>query len=286
MISEAKTRFTQFANVAQVGTMIGLYAGQASLGKMLIRGDRKTRLRFFTENVSKWAKRAIAAMNFEIEVIGLDPKLMAEKNFLLVGNHMSYIDILVTSSVLPSVFVTSVDMGETPLLGPLAEMGGSIFVERRHRGKIENDMGVMAQTLRDGFNVMIYPEGTSTNGQQILPFKKSLLMSAVQAGKDILPVCLKYVEIDGEPFGPANADKVCWYGDMTFAPHFLGVMGVKKAKVQLHFLEPIQVTPESTRHELADKTYAAISAAYFGRPAQTEWQAATAIDIATEASPA
>lgn len=253
------------ANLAQVGTMIGLYAAQASVAKATIK-ERNDRLRYFTENVSKWAGRALDAMNFELEVIGYDEKRMAEQNFLMIGNHMSYVDILVTSSVEPIVFVTSVDMGETAFLGQMAELGGSIFVERRNRSQIGRDLGVIADTLRSGFNVMIYPEGTSSDGQKLLPFKKSLFMSAVEAETDILPVCLKYVEIDGEPFGPENAHKVCWYGDMTFAPHFLQMLKLKRVKAELHFLEPIKVTKESTRHELAEKAYNAIHAAYFGGP--------------------
>jgi 1-acyl-sn-glycerol-3-phosphate acyltransferase len=149
-------------------------------------------------------------------------------------------------------------MGEAFFLGTMAELGGSIFVERRHRAKITEDTKVMADTLRDGFHVMIYPEGTSGDGQKILPFKKSLLISAVEGQRDILPVVTKYIEIDGEPFGPENCHKVCWYGDMGFAPHFMGVLGLKKVKVELHFLEPIQVTPQSSRHELAEKCRSAI----------------------------
>lgn len=251
------------SNIARIGGLVGMYAGQAAFGKATIH-DREERMRFFTKNVQRYAKQALKVMNFEVEVIGYDEKRMRERNFLMICNHMSYVDILVTSMVQPAVFVTSVDMGEAFFLGTMAELGGSIFVERRHRGQIGRDIGVMSDALQAGHHVMIYPEGTSTDGQRLLPFKKSLLMAAVQAGRDLLPVCLKYVEIDGEPFGPHNADKVCWYGDMTFGPHFTGLMGLKSVKAELHFLEPIAVTPQSTRHELAEKTYDAINAVYTG----------------------
>jgi lyso-ornithine lipid O-acyltransferase len=250
-------------NLARLSSLIARYAGEASWGKLRIK-SRHERLGFFVNNVQKYSRRALETMNFELEVFGHDPFMMKERNFLLVCNHLSYIDILVTSSVQPAVFVTSVDMGQTPFLGPLAEMGGSIFVERRHRGRIGRDLGVMADTLRAGHHVMLYPEGTSSNGERMLPFKKSLLMSAVEAEVDILPMCIKYTEVDGEPFGPHNADRVCWYGDMSFAPHFLGLMNTKKVKAELHFLEPIPVTKESSRHELAEKAYQAISAVYHG----------------------
>lgn len=251
-------------NLASAGWLMGRYVGSALTGKVRIR-DRQERLGFFTRNIAKYTRSALGLFNFDIQVIGYDSELMRTKNFLLISNHMSYIDILVLSSIQPCVFVTSVDMGEQFFLGDMAELGGSIFIERRHRGQIEHDIGVMADTLRAGHNVVIYPEGTSSNGERVLPFKKSLLMSAVRAGVDIMPICVKYTEINHEPFSIANRDKVCWYGDMTFLPHMLGLMSLKQVKVELHFLKPIPVKPDSTRAELSDHAYAAISAAY-GQP--------------------
>lgn len=251
------------SHVTQILVMIGLYATEATFAKRRLK-NRVSRLQYFTKNVSKWSARALKVMNVEVEFCGFDAKLMAERNFLIVSNHMSYIDIMILSSVMPCVFVTSVDMHETPFLGPMAEMGGSIFVERRNRGQIDRDIGVMSQALRDGLNVVVYPEGTSTNGQTLLPFKKSLLMSAVESGRDILPVALKYTEVNGQKFGPDVADNVCWYGDMSFAPHLLRVMGLKKLKVHLDFLKPIKVTSDSTRRDLAESAFDAIHEAYFG----------------------
>lgn len=247
-----------------VGGLISLYTGHAVVARMLIK-DRKTRLQYFNKTVSAYAKRVLGLIHCEVSTPGFEPNIFKNENFLIVSNHMSYLDILITSSVLPSCFVTSVDMGETKFLGSLCELGGALFVERRHRGKIEEDTKNLAQTLKDGFNLVLYPEGTSTNGEKVMPFKKSLLMSAVRAQKNILPVCLKYLEVDGEPINLQNRDRVCWYGDIPFATHAANMMKTKSLKVELHFLEPIKVTPESSRHELAEKAYAAVSAAY-GNP--------------------
>jgi 1-acyl-sn-glycerol-3-phosphate acyltransferase len=225
--------------------------------------DPVERRRAMIDRVHDDTSVAMKAMGFEIEVVGLDEELMRKKNFLIVSNHMSYMDILVMSSVRAAVFITSIDMGQVPVLGYLADLGGSLFVERRNRSQIDRDLSAITRTLKEGFNVVIYPEGTSSNGQQILPFKKSLLMAAVEANVDILPVVLKYVEIDGEKFGPENCDRICWYGDMSFAPHLLQVMQNKNIKVRLEFLKPIPVTSESTRHDLAEQSYAAIHKAYF-----------------------
>lgn len=251
-------------NLLQTCALMAGYAGQASLGKVRHR-DPMARLQFYTNNVANYTRRALKLFNFDVELIGYDPDLMKQKNFLLVSNHMSYIDILVLSSIQPCVFVTSVDMGEQPFLGPMAEMGGSIFVERRHRRQISHDVNVMAETLRAGHNVVIYPEGTSSNGERVLPFKKSLLMSAVEAGVDIMPLTIKYIEVNGEPFSLENRDRLCWYGDMDFLSHFLGLMKVRGARAQLHFHEPLPVTKETTRYELADQCHQLISRTY-GEP--------------------
>lgn len=249
------------ANLAQVGGQIGRYLVEAAAGKILIK-DPVARRDYFIRNVSKYSREALKLMNFQVEAVNLDRQLLQNQNFLMVSNHMSYIDILVMSSIQPSVFVTSVDMASVFFLGTMAEMGGSLFIERRHRGQIQEDVKMISETLRQGFHVVIYPEGTSSNGQELLPFKRSLLMSAFEAGRDILPICLKYTEINGEPFGPQNADLVCWYGGMSFGPHFANLAKIKNVRAEVHFLEPIEVTPECTRAELAEKCYQSISSVY------------------------
>lgn len=256
---------------ARVAALIAGYIAEASAAKLLIR-DTHDRRRFYIENIRSWGARCLRVLNFEIEAVGLEKLDLKNNNYLFVVNHMSYLDVLIFSSVLPSVFVTSVDMGQVFFLGDLAEMGGSIFVERRNRQQVDRDLSTMTDTLRNAFNIVIYPEGTSTDGQKILPFKKSLLMSAVEAKKDIVPVAMKYMSIDGEPFTKANADKVCWYGDMTFADHFLGLLKHREVKVRVEFLERIATAPElygsdRIRTALAEKSWAAIQSAYFaGRP--------------------
>lgn len=247
-----------------VGGLLGIYAGHALIARTLIK-DRKTRLQYFNKTVSSYTKKVLSTINCEISTPGFDPKMFEKENFLIISNHLSYLDILITSSILPSCFVTSVDLGETKFLGSICELGGALFVERRHRGMIEQDTKNLADTMKDGFNLVLYPEGTSTNGESVQPFKKSLLMSAVQAQKNILPICIKYLEIDGEPLSVSNRDRVCWYGDMPFATHAANMMKLKSLKVEVQFLDVINVTPESTRHELAEKAHAAIAAAY-GQP--------------------
>ncbi|MES2964336.1 MAG: lysophospholipid acyltransferase family protein [Bdellovibrionota bacterium] len=251
----------QLKNSLEITARMAKFFAEASLKSVKIQDPVELR-RYLIQHVSDGCKPAIESLNFDVKLVGFDAARMKSNNYLMVGNHMSYMDVLVLASAQPALFVTSEDMGELPVLGHITKMAGCIFVERRNRSKVDRDLHQMTEALKQGFDVMIYPEGTSTNGQQVLPFKKSLLMAAVEAGKDIQPICLKYTEIDGEPFGPHNADKICWYGDMTFAPHFLQVMNLKSVKAELHFLDPIKVTKDSTRSELAEQAYRSINDEY------------------------
>ena len=217
---------------------------------------------YLAHEVHAGSRSTLAALGIEIKVFGYDKAQHGTGNYLTICNHVSYLDPFILASVHPTLFVTSVDMGETAVLGHITHMAGCIFVERRNRTTIEKDIGQMTDALKQGLNVTIYPEGTSSNGQDVLPFKKSLLMSAVFAQKDILPVVIKYTEFDGQPITQQNADSVYWYGDMPFTPHFLKVMSAKPMKVELHFLEPIKVTPESTRQDLAAASYSVIREKY------------------------
>ena len=254
------------AKGAAVLSMMGAFAAVNAPARAF-RRSAADRRRYSTKSLSTFCRAGLKIMGVEVDVEGFDEARFAERNYLLVGNHMSYVDALILSAQLPTAFVTSVDMGQAPVLGDLAALAGSIFVERRDRSQVDRDLTALTGALGEGSNVVIFPEGTSTDGRRVLPFKKSLLMSALQAGRDIQPFCLRYERIDGRPFSRENADLVCWHGNMAFAPHYLRLMATKSIRARLIFLDPIAVTAESTRDELAQKSWSAIDAAYFeGRP--------------------
>lgn len=242
-------------------TSLGAFFLKVGLHAPFLKTEAERR-HFLANEARKDSQRLLKKLNFEVSVFGYDRKVHDAENFLIVSNHMSYLDPLIMMTAIPSLFITSVDMGEVPGLGQICRAGGCIFVERRNRNAVDRDLGQMNQALASGLNVTIYPEGTSSNGKTVLPFKKSLLMAAVAARRRVLPVVLKYVEIDGLPFSSANADSVCWHGDMTFLPHFIKLMKLKSLKAELYFLEPIETHSELTRDELASRSFAAISGEY------------------------
>lgn len=249
-------------NLTYSNALILRYLAQGYLNKFEKDDDlrRHKAIRFVTKECRRLLRKADFQVNFHYS----DPELFSSnKNYFMVANHMSYMDILCLSSGRPSVFVTSVEMQNTPFLGDLASFGGSYFVERRDRSKVPGEVKDLARLLQNDFNVFVFPEGTSTSGLKMLPFKKALFTAAIEAGVDVLPICLRYEEINGEPFSYANHKKICWYDEMPFTPHFLKLMKLESLKVSVHYLNPISTKEFPNRKVLADQCYQQIHAKYF-----------------------
>lgn len=155
------------------------------------------------------------------------------KNYFIVSNHLSYIDILIISSILPTSFVTSMEMKRTPFLGQIIQLAGCLFVERRSKKNILNEIGDIENALNKGLNVTVFPEATSTNGEQVLNFKRSLFQSAMNTKVDVLPMTLNYKKVNGEKISLKNRDTVCWYGDMEFAPHLWSLCKARSIEVEI-----------------------------------------------------
>jgi 1-acyl-sn-glycerol-3-phosphate acyltransferase len=232
-----------------------LYLAISFVGQLFIR-DPKARRHFFTDLVSIFCRWGIWLMNIEVKVKNLPPR---ERNFLFVGNHLGILDIVVLASVHPTLFITSVEMRETPGLGLLCEMGGCLFVERRSRSNIQKEIEQIREALRQGLCVTLYPEGTSSNGERLLPFKKSLLTAAAGIDVPIRPLVINYRSVNGEPMSDKWRDFVCWYGDQTFPPALWRMMTMRSCVAELEFLEEVHVRSHEERREVAALLQARIS---------------------------
>jgi 1-acyl-sn-glycerol-3-phosphate acyltransferase len=186
---------------------------------------------------------------------------------LIVSNHLSYIDALIISSLAPSVFITSVELKHTFLLGTLARLSGCLFVERRKPAGLKQEIDDIAAVLDQGFSVVLFPEGTTSNGDGVRQFKNSLFDAAVSAGSDILPFCLRYTRINDEPVTAGNRDAVFYYGGTTFFSHLPRLMAQKSVDVEVFPLKTIAATSGISRKELAAQAHDAIRAAYQARRA-------------------
>jgi lyso-ornithine lipid O-acyltransferase len=181
---------------------------------------------------------------------------------LVVANHLSYVDVLVIASLAPAVFVTSVELRNTLLLGQLARLSGSLFVERRKASGLRQEIDAITAVLNQGFSVVLFPEGTTFNGDRVHPFKQSLLDAAVKAKCGILPVCLRYQRVNDRPLSAASRDLVLYYGGISFFRHFPRFLTLRSVEVRISVLTPIIAKADESRKHLAERAHEAISAEY------------------------
>ena len=231
---------------------------------MLFVKDRVKRHQCNAENTSKACRRMVKLLGFNIKLNNLEAwDILQEENFLIIANHVSYLDIAILTSIRPFLFITSHEMKNTPFLGQLTQLGGSLYTDRKKFTGIMGEIKNFATFLHDGFNVVLFPEATSTDGKQLRNFKKSLLQVAIEAQKPILPICIKYVSNDNQPISDKNRDNLYWYGDMAFLPHFMRLVKTKQTEIEVTVLDKIQVTPQSERKNLSDNAFEQISKKYY-----------------------
>ena len=188
-------------------------------------------------------------------------------NHLILANHLSYTDIFVVASLMPSVFITSVELKRTFPLGMLAWLGGCIFVERRSPAGLKKEISEIEQVLADGTSVALFPEGTTSNGDTVRPFKNSLITAAITTGASLLPICIRYTKVNGCRVGTENRDLVYYYGRTTFFEHLPRLLKLKTIEVDCVALRPISTHQHHSRKDLATRAHAMISATYHEQPA-------------------
>jgi 1-acyl-sn-glycerol-3-phosphate acyltransferase len=183
----------------------------------------------------------------------------------IVSNHLSYIDVLILSTLFPGCFVTSVEIRQTQFLGHITALAGCLFVERRSRRFLGRETREIRSALQNGLNVIVFPEGTSTNGDTVLRFKQPLFQAALDAGKDILPVGICYETINHCPVTPQNRDLVFWYGDMTFFKHFAGLSRIRDIRVRVTVAPALPASHRQSPADLSALAHQAVKKACLGQ---------------------
>jgi 1-acyl-sn-glycerol-3-phosphate acyltransferase len=164
---------------------------------------------------------------------------------------LSYLDILVLASLAPAVFVAKREVKSWPVMGLLAQLGGTLFVDRERRTQVGEVNDEIQAALDGGALVVLFPEGTSSDGQTVLPFKSSLLEPATQQKHPLTVGRLRYAITDGD----AGAE-VCYWGDAVFFPHLLNLLGKRAVRVSVRFAR-IQ-NHGADRKELARQLHAEV----------------------------
>lgn len=164
-------------------------------------------------------------MGVQFSVVGPPPA-----RGLIASNHLSYLDILVFSAAAPCVFVSKSEVRSWPIVGWVASLTGTVFVNRSSRAETGSVRPQMQERLEAGAVVILFPEATSTDGSELLPFRSSLFQAAVDAAAPITPACISYHVTDGDP----RMD-VCYWGEMTLFPHLLKLLTKNGVRATVRF---------------------------------------------------
>ncbi|MGH7031788.1 MAG: lysophospholipid acyltransferase family protein [Stellaceae bacterium] len=224
-------------------------------------------------------------LGFRLRTIGAPT---AARPVLFASNHVSYTDITVLGSLIVGSFVAKAEVAGWPLFGWLAKLQRTVFVDRRMRST-RSQLEAMAARLAAGDALILFPEGTSGDGNRVLPFKSALFSAAepVQATGPIAvqPVSIAYTRLDGMPLGRLLRPFLAWYGSAELAPHLWSMLGLGTVEVVVEFHPPTFLADCGSRKALARYCHARIAggvaAALAGRPQPVPSPPRTAASPAT-----
>ena len=153
---------------------------------------------------------------------------------LLATNHLGYLDVIVLASQMDAAFVAKQDVADWPVIGWLCRIVGTLFLDRTRPRDLVRVFREIEDTQRHGVSVVIFPEGTSSAGESVLPFRAGLFEAAARCGTPAATAALAYATPPGAT-PPETA--VCWWGGMTFVPHFLRLLTLPAIEARLSFAE-------------------------------------------------
>ncbi len=196
-----------------------------------------------------WARAVCRILGMKTRAIGTPPQ-----DALIVSNHVTYLDIVLIASYVDAVFVAKSEIADWPLVGMVCKGIDTIFIDRQSKRDVVAVGEEMEKRLVSGLGVVVFPEGTSSAGDEVLPFKPSLLQVAA---RDRLPVhyaTVRYAVPDNEP---PVAESVAWWGDMEFVTHVWGMLQLGELSAEVVFGgEPIV---DSDRKQLASRLQYAVA---------------------------
>ncbi len=239
--------FVIFRSAGRLGLFLGVAAlallhaaWQAFTERKLPAATRRARW------LRRWCRCVLPMIGVEVELRGRAPD-----GGMLVCNHVSYLDMPALTVATEMVFVSKAEVRHWPLLGLIAHLGGTFFVDRERRSAVADVGAGFAPVIEEGVVLTLFPEGTSSGGDRVLPFHSSLLAPAAQHGWPVTPARISY-EVEGGSVG----HEVAYWRDMTFLPHFLNLLGKRRVRAVVHFGEPLR---NSERKQLTRELHRAVN---------------------------
>lgn len=197
-------------------------------GSLVVRGRRRFAWR--SGCFQTWARGACRIIGLDLEIQGTPPP----PPYYLVSNHLGYLDIIAYATVLHGRFVSKEEVADWPLMGRITRGLGTIYIDRGSARDVLRVGGEIDRRMMEGEGILVFPEGTSTSGDDILPFRPSLLDVAVKRNQPVHMSAIAYRTPPGSP--PARL-AVCWWGDMTFFSHVLGLLALPRIEGRIVFGE-------------------------------------------------
>lgn len=220
------TRYFRISRVA-VHVLLGLVIASTVLP--LAGKPSKARL------IKWWCKYLLVAFNLRVTSSGHIPAADAQlSNTMFIANHISWSDIHALNSIAPVRFIAKSEIKNWPVFGYLVGSANTLFIDRSKRRDAKRTIDIATHSLQSGDNLCLFPEGTTTDGTSMKPFKSSLIQAAIQAETTIRPVAIRYPL----PNGGVNID-VAYAGETTMAESMQRILSQKQPVVELHFLAPI-----------------------------------------------
>jgi len=199
----------------------------------------KNKARYISSAIRIFSCLAAFVMGIKIKVSGLD-KIKDKKGLFLVTGHLTYLDGIIASRILPLIFVARGDLKEWPFFGTFSLLSQTVFVNRNSPVTLQKELERISFMLKCGINIMFFPQGTTTNSPQDILFKSSFFEAPLASKASVVPFVIKYKKINGKVVDDTNKDLIFWYGDMEFVPHLICFLGVRSIEVEMDILEPIE----------------------------------------------
>lgn len=189
----------------------------------------------------RWSASLLRIAQIRLHVVGKPDKLY-RPNTLLVANHVSWLDIFVMNSAAVSRFVAKSEIRDWPVIGRMVANGGTLFIEREKRRDTARVTQAISHALKDGDCLAFFPEGTTANGLELKPFKSSMFQPAIEAGADVLPVALRYLDAAGKVTLAAS-----YAGKITLLQCVWNIVSEPEIYAELIFGLPVNCVGKSRR---------------------------------------
>jgi 1-acyl-sn-glycerol-3-phosphate acyltransferase len=226
-----------------VGALTLFHLTVLLVGLLLTLPSGRLRVRWQSAVFRAWSRSLLPALGVDVTTIGRPPG----QPFLLVCNHLSYLDIPLLGSRVGGVFIAKSEIAGWPVIGLLCRAVNTIFIDRSLRRDIPRVMRAIDRELALGRGVVLFAEGTSSRGATVLPFRTSLLELAVRSQHPVSCAALSYNTSENDE--PAD-QSVCWWGDMEFTGHALHFLTLRRVAARLAFGD--DHVPGTDRKHLAD----------------------------------